>query len=190
MHAQQLSGRGFGMSAVAEGQGGPAQEAAAGPAAGSDGYQRVASLEELQRAGRKRVRVGGEEGRAVVVFHVEGKLYALDYFCYRERPPLTPSPLIPSRAGGPSPSDTGGPLDQGDIEEVGERLCVVCPWHRHSITMDTGESLYTSIDPLRPHTPHHIRSKGVKQVGGVSSRWVGHEAGGQGIKQVGRVSSR
>ena len=46
-----------------------------------DGFHTVASLRELQAAGRKRVMV---EGRAVVLFHVSGRVYALDHFCYRE----------------------------------------------------------------------------------------------------------
>ena len=43
-------------------------------------------------------------------------------------------------------------------------MCVVCPWHKHSITLDTGESLYTSFNPLKPKEVKHNCSKGVKQV--------------------------
>ena len=46
-----------------------------------DAYHVVASLRELQATGRKRVMV---EGRAVVLFHVSGSVYALDHFCYRK----------------------------------------------------------------------------------------------------------
>ena len=46
-----------------------------------DGFHAVASLRELQAAGRKRVMV---EGRAVILFHVSERVYALDHFCYRE----------------------------------------------------------------------------------------------------------
>lgn len=42
-------------------------------------------------------------------------------------------------------------------------MCVVCPWHKHKITLDTGESLYTSIDPLNPKIQKPNCSKGVKQ---------------------------
>ena len=44
------------------------------------------------------------------------------------------------------------------------RLCVVCPWHKHTITLDTGESLYTAIDPANPRKRRYNCSKGVKQV--------------------------
>ena len=47
-----------------------------------EGFHLVSSLSELKKSGRKRVAVGD---RVVVVFHVAGQLYALDYFCYRER---------------------------------------------------------------------------------------------------------
>ena len=42
-------------------------------------------------------------------------------------------------------------------------MCIVCPWHKHSITLDTGESLYTAIDPFNPRNVQHNCSKGVKQ---------------------------
>ncbi len=42
-------------------------------------------------------------------------------------------------------------------------MCVVCPWHKHMITLDTGESLYTSIDPFNPKIQKPNCSKGVKQ---------------------------
>jgi hypothetical protein len=42
-------------------------------------------------------------------------------------------------------------------------MCVVCPWHKHKITLDTGESLYTSIDPNNPRNKKYNCSKGVKQ---------------------------
>ena len=42
----------------------------------------------------------------------------------------------------------GGPLTVGDIEEVGGRACVRCPWHNYFVTVDTGEKLYQSL--VRP----------------------------------------
>lgn len=38
----------------------------------------------------------------------------------------------------------GGPLDQGDIEDVGGRLVVTCPWHKYKIDLAAGEGLYQS----------------------------------------------
>ena len=44
-------------------------------------YHFACSLTELQQLGRKRVSV---EERVVVLFHVNGQIYALDHFCYRK----------------------------------------------------------------------------------------------------------
>ena len=40
---------------------------------------------------------------------------------------------------------------------------MICPWHKHKITLDTGESLYTAIDPANPTKKKEGCSKGVKQ---------------------------
>ena len=45
-----------------------------------DKYTVVCTLSELQRLGKKRVSLGG---RVLVLFFVEGRIYALDHFCYR-----------------------------------------------------------------------------------------------------------
>lgn len=50
----------------------------------------------------------------------------------------------------------GGPLDAGDIEEVGGSLAVTCPWHRYKITLAGGEGLYQTA-------PGVWKSKGVRQ---------------------------
>lgn len=34
----------------------------------------------------------------------------------------------------------GGPLDQGDIEELGNKLLVVCPWHSFDFDLKDGMS--------------------------------------------------
>ena len=39
----------------------------------------------------------------------------------------------------------------------------MCPWHKHAITLDTGESLYTAIDPKNPRRITYNCTKGVKQ---------------------------
>ena len=59
---------------------------------GGCGYERVCGLAELQAGGRKRVTLNG---RIVVIFHVNGQVYALDHFCYRESVDLTLALLIP-----------------------------------------------------------------------------------------------
>lgn len=37
-------------------------------------------------------------------------------------------------------SHEGGPLDQGDIEELGDKLLIVCPWHSFDFDLKNGES--------------------------------------------------
>ena len=34
----------------------------------------------------------------------------------------------------------GGPLEQGDIEELGDQLYIVCPWHSFDFNLNTGLS--------------------------------------------------
>ena len=41
-------------------------------------------------------------------------------------------------------------------------MCIICPWHRHQITLAEGESLYVAIDPQHPQQRQR-KSKGVKQ---------------------------
>ncbi|KAK3585230.1 hypothetical protein CHS0354_006274 [Potamilus streckersoni] len=57
----------------------------------------------------------------------------------------------------------GGPLYKGDIEDFNGRTCIRCPWHRYCVTIDTGESLYQSIDPYNAAKPPEWRSMGRKQ---------------------------
>lgn len=36
---------------------------------------------------------------------------------------------------------TGGPLDQGDIEDLGDgKLALICPWHDFDFSLETGSS--------------------------------------------------
>ena len=37
-------------------------------------------------------------------------------------------------------SHEGGPLDQGDIEELGDKLLIICPWHSFDFDLKTGNS--------------------------------------------------
>lgn len=48
---------------------------------GEDGYVPVVPLKELRAAGRRRVTLNE---RVVVLFYVNGDVYALDHFCYRK----------------------------------------------------------------------------------------------------------
>ncbi|KAI2661534.1 Rieske domain-containing protein [Labeo rohita] len=59
--------------------------------------------------------------------------------------------------------DSGGPLQEGDIEDFDGRTCIVCPWHKYKITLAEGEGLYQAVDPsVKPLKPTWC-SKGIKQ---------------------------
>lgn len=55
----------------------------------------------------------------------------------------------------------GAPLSEGDIEDVGGRCILVCPWHRYKIAVDSGECLYQGVDIVTGAVS--VKSKGVKQ---------------------------
>ena len=56
----------------------------------------------------------------------------------------------------------------GDIEELGGKITVKCPWHNYQIVLETGEGLYlgfemeTLPDGTRKQRTK-VKSKGVKQ---------------------------
>lgn len=60
-----------------------------------------------------------EDGEHMVLIHTSGKFYAMDSACPHE----------------------GGPLEQGDIEELCDgRLALTCPWHYFEFCLDDGSS--------------------------------------------------
>ncbi|XP_034152160.1 Rieske domain-containing protein-like isoform X2 [Esox lucius] len=58
---------------------------------------------------------------------------------------------------------SGGPLQEGDIEEFDGRICIVCPWHKYKITLAEGKGLYQAVNPSATPPKPTWRSKGVKQ---------------------------
>jgi nitrite reductase/ring-hydroxylating ferredoxin subunit len=67
------------------------------------------------------------------------------------------------------PADHGGPLLNGDIEEMGGKVTIKCPWHEYQIALESGEGLYMGVDMVRNSagrieaTPPRVKSKGLKQ---------------------------
>ncbi|XP_074640497.1 Rieske domain-containing protein-like isoform X3 [Tubulanus polymorphus] len=59
--------------------------------------------------------------------------------------------------------DTGGPLVDGDIEDINGTTCIVCPWHKYKISLKEGEGFYQAIDPKNLKAPPKWKSKGRKQ---------------------------
>ncbi|EDV24204.1 Rieske domain-containing protein [Trichoplax sp. H2] len=96
----------------------------------NDEYVSVGSLDLIR--GRRAIKVT-VNNRNLAIFNCRGILYAMDQQCYH----------------------TGGPLDMGDIEEIGGRVCIRCPWHRYVVALDNGEGLFVNEGK--------IKSKGLKQ---------------------------
>ncbi|KAM6230833.1 Rieske domain-containing protein [Porphyrio hochstetteri] len=103
-----------------------------------DGLVLIGKEDDMKRSRRVTAKV---EGREIVVFYHEGKFHALDSRCYHE----------------------GGPLCLGEIEDINGQACIICPWHKYKITLETGEGLYEGINPLDPSWAPQWQSKGVKQ---------------------------
>ncbi|WAR23785.1 RFESD-like protein [Mya arenaria] len=76
---------------------------------------------------KKRITVNDND---IFIVKIGDKYFALDSFCYH----------------------AGGPLYNGDIEELGGRACMVCPWHKYKVCIDTGQNFYQSVDPKNPKT--------------------------------------
>lgn len=79
--------------------------------------------------------------RDVLILYHQGEFHAMDVRCYH----------------------SGGPLQEGDIEEYNGRMCIVCPWHKYKITLAEGEGLYQAVEPSAKPPKPFWRSKGVKQ---------------------------
>lgn len=62
--------------------------------------------------------------RSIAVIYYKNRFFAMDNACYHH----------------------GGPLLMGDIEDVGGHMCLVCPWHRYPISLETGEGLYVGLE--------------------------------------------
>ncbi|XP_003973641.1 Rieske domain-containing protein [Takifugu rubripes] len=98
----------------------------------------VGKKEELIEAKRTLITVGG---RDILVLHHQGVFYALDCYCYH----------------------SGGNLQNGDIEELGSRLCITCPKHKYKISLAEGEGMFKGTDPTVKPPVAKWYTKGVKQ---------------------------
>uniref|UniRef100_A0A0E9TLU1 Rieske domain-containing protein n=1 Tax=Anguilla anguilla TaxID=7936 RepID=A0A0E9TLU1_ANGAN len=70
-------------------------------------------------------------GRDVLVIYHEGKFYAMDAHCYH----------------------AGSSLENGDIEEINYKLCIVCPSHKYKITLAEGRGCTKPETPKRRTPP-------------------------------------
>ncbi|NXC55912.1 RFESD protein, partial [Aleadryas rufinucha] len=100
-----------------------------------DGLVFIGKEEDIKKSQRITAKV---DGREIVVFCHEGKFHALDSRCYRK-------------------------IFACVISDIDGQACIVCPWHKFKITLETGEGLYEGINPLEPSPTPKWLSKGVKQ---------------------------
>uniref|UniRef100_A0A8C4Z8I0 Rieske domain-containing protein n=1 Tax=Gadus morhua TaxID=8049 RepID=A0A8C4Z8I0_GADMO len=98
----------------------------------------VGMREELIEAKRSVRTLAGRD--VLVIYHLE-TFYAMDSYCYHE----------------------AGALQTGDIEELGGKLCIICPNHKYKITLAEGEGLYKDTDPMEKSPVAVWLSKGPKQ---------------------------
>ncbi|CAI5724272.1 unnamed protein product [Peronospora destructor] len=109
-------------------------------------YDFVCKLSQLPPGSKKCIELPTSH-RSVMLLNLRGKVFCMDQGCYHH----------------------GGPLVNGDIEDMGSKTTVKCPWHAYHIVVETGEGLYKGVDmtmtpsgKLRPSSPR-LKSKGVKQ---------------------------
>ncbi|XP_064422026.1 uncharacterized protein SI:CH73-314G15.3 isoform X2 [Latimeria chalumnae] len=83
----------------------------------SSNWQCVGEIDTFQSPCTK---LYSEDGQHVVLIHTEdGRFYVMDSSCPHE----------------------GGPLELGDIEDLGDgKLALICPWHHFDFSLDNGTS--------------------------------------------------
>ncbi|KGL76725.1 Rieske domain-containing protein, partial [Tinamus guttatus] len=104
----------------------------------------IGKEDDIKKSQRITTKVNGRE---VVVFHHEGKFYAMDARCYPKMEWLTFSLCFIFSL----------------FQDINGQSCIICPWHQYKITLETGEGLYQAINPLEPSPTPRWLSKGVKQ---------------------------
>ncbi|XP_073431517.1 Rieske domain-containing protein [Dendrobates tinctorius] len=117
---------------------GQKQTTVAEPVELDEGAVIVGKVEDFKASRRIRTTVNDRE---IVIFHHLGYFHALDLRCYH----------------------AGGPLHLGEIEDINGQACVVCPWHKYKIVLETGEGLYQGVNPQDTKRSKMWFSKGQKQ---------------------------
>jgi len=99
-----------------------------------DGFVRVAAKGVFGKHKGARIHMTLDGRHVSVIRGRNNELFCIDSICYH----------------------AGGNLYAGDIENLGEKQCIVCPWHKYKIDMKTGEGYYVDFN-------HKLVSKGKKQ---------------------------
>ncbi len=92
-------------------------------------FVRVCQVSDVPEPGKRIFEVGED---FIVLFHVNGKFYALDDCC----------------------SHDGGPLGEGLLDE----FTIICPRHGAQFDIRTGEAL--TMPAVRPTRSHEVRVDG------------------------------
>ncbi len=94
-----------------------------------DGFQWACKADQVPEGGRRIVELGD---RVVVIFRLDGELYALDDLCTHD----------------------GGPLAEGPIDGY----CVVCP--RHGARFDIRDGRALTMPATRATASHEVKTEG------------------------------
>ena len=106
---------------------------------------RVGSADEIPDRGRKHVSVNG---RALAVFNVGGRFYALRNRCAHQGGPLCEGLLVPRHLARVGP-------DRSVVEYLDhDRPVLACPWHAWEYDLETGACL---ADPERRVATYPVR---------------------------------
>ncbi|KAG1943570.1 Rieske domain-containing protein-like [Pimephales promelas] len=81
------------------------------------------------------------DGREILIIYHQRTFHAMDLQCYH----------------------AGSSLETGDIEEINNKHCIVCPKHKYRISLADGEGLYRAKNPLEENPTPRWYSKGIKQ---------------------------
>ncbi|TRY95110.1 hypothetical protein DNTS_003838, partial [Danionella cerebrum] len=95
----------------------------------------IGKKEELIEAKRTTVTL---EGRDILIIYNQRTFHAMDLQCY----------LLKA-------------AEPGQLTEINNKLCIVCPKHKYKITLAEGEGLYKATNPAEKVTRWF--SKGIKQ---------------------------
>ncbi|NXG29579.1 RFESD protein, partial [Dromaius novaehollandiae] len=100
----------------------------------------VGKEDDIKKSQRITTKVNDRE---IVVFYHEGKFYAMDSRCYL--------------------AHFLSLLFFFSFQDINGQPCIICPWHKYKITLETGEGLYQAINPMEQSPTPRWQSKGVKQ---------------------------
>ncbi len=81
------------------------------------------TVQEIKKRGRIHIQTPLSK-RRISLISDKGQIFAMDSICYH----------------------MGGPLTLGDIEDIAGERCIVCPWHKHPVSLKTGHKLSQGVE--------------------------------------------